>query len=381
MKNKTIWHVGGYNRNYGDFVLLESIRENLEKQSDIPLNFVNIDCQSTRFFSELIDELNEKADMLLIGGGGFIMNRHEDNSLSGWQWSIKNEDINRIKVPIVVYGIGYNKFYYDNRGFKEQMNESLLLTQNKAKLFSVRNNGTKEELINRGLNKDKIEVIPDSGMFITPLKINASFLKQNRMLIGLNFVSDRPQFTFPDDYNQSKSEIMNELLKTCKYFIKKYNALILNIDHILGLDDEINDLFKRELGKDYLVLSEELPQIYLPSLVNAHFLAYIYQQMSFVIGMRGHSNIISFGMGTPFIAMGTHNKNRFFTKDIGEEKYLIDLRDYKITAKCDIIIKKSEELLQDSDYKQRTKIKRNKLKKDFCTFNRKIIEILKEEEN
>ena len=76
MQSKTIWHVGGYNRNYGDFVLLESMRENLSKISPIPLNFVNIDCQSTHFFPELIEQLNNKAAMLLIGGGGFIMNRN-----------------------------------------------------------------------------------------------------------------------------------------------------------------------------------------------------------------------------------------------------------------------------------------------------------------
>ncbi len=380
MKSKTIWHVGGYNRNYGDFVLLESIRENLQKQSDIPLNFVNVDCQSTHFFEELINQLNEKADMLLIGGGGFIMNRHEDNSLSGWQWSIKNENISQIKVPIVVYGIGYNKFHYDNRGFKEQMNESLILTQKHSKLFSVRNNGTKEEVLSRGLDINKIEVIPDSGMFITPMKIKTNFLNSGKMLIGLNFVSDRPQYTYPEDYNESKNQILNNLINTCKFFITHHNAIIINIDHIPELDKEVNNLFKKELGEDnYLVLSEQLPEIYPPSLINSHYLAYIYKCMDVVIGMRGHSNIISFGMETPFISMGTHNKNRFFTKDIGEEKYLIDLRDYQNTATSDIIIKKIQELINDKNYKKRTKIKKEQLKKDFMEFNQKIIDILKED--
>lgn len=380
MKSKTIWHLGGYNRNYGDFVLLESIRENLEKQSDIPLNFVNIDCQSTHFFTELIDELNEKADMLLIGGGGFIMNRHEDNSLSGWQWSIKNEDIAKIKVPIVVYGIGYNKFNYDNRGFNEQMNQSLILTQNSAKLFSVRNTGTKEELIARGLNENNIEVIPDSGMFISPCPINADFLNSGRMLIGLNFVSDRPQYTYPDNYDNTKRIVMENLINACRHFIEKYNALIINLDHIPVLDEEVNIEFKNKLGNDnYLVLSEEIPEIYPPSLVNSHFLAYIYKKMNVVIGMRGHSNIISFGMGTPFVSMGSHNKNRFFAKEIGEEKHLIDLRDYKNNAKCDIIIKQVEGLLQDKEYKDRTFKRRKELEKKFIDFNDKIIRILKEE--
>ncbi len=378
MQSKTIWHVGGYNRNYGDFVLLESMRENLSKISPIPLNFVNIDCQSTHFFPELIEQLNNKAAMLLIGGGGFIMNRHEDNSLSGWQWSIKNEDIKKIKCPLVVYGIGYNKFHYDERGFKANMNDSLKETLKKARLFSTRNEGTKAELVRRGLEDAKITVIPDPGMFITPLKIEADFLKQKRMLVGINFVADRPQYTFPPNYEESKLEVWDNLIKTCEYLIQKYQALIINIDHIPALDSEVNALFKEKLGENYLVLSEELPQIYPPSLVNAHYLAYIYQQIDLVLGMRGHSNIIAFGMGTPFISIGSHNKNRFFLQEILEEDYLIDLRNYKENANCDIIVKKIEKLLNDKEYQKRTAKRRAELKQRFDNFNQQIIEILKE---
>ena len=379
-KSKIIWHVGGYNRNYGDFVLLESIRENLERHSNIPLSFVNVDCQSTHFFDELIDQLNKKADMLLIGGGGFIMHRHEDNSLSGWQFSVKNDNIEKIKVPIVVYGIGYNKFNYDNRGFNDNMNKSLKLIQEKSNLFSVRNIGTKNELIKRGLNENDIEVIPDSGMFITPFKIDSKLLRTNRMLVGLNLVSDRPNYTFPPDYNEKQMIFYKELIEVCKYLIKNKNALIINLDHIPSLDDEVNKIFKLALGEDnYKVLSQEVPQIYPPSLVNSHYLAYFYKKMDLVLGMRGHSNIISFGMGTPFISIGSHNKNRFFLNEIGESEYLIDIRDFNNNIKCDIIIEKIEKLLADKDYKYRTDTKRKELYSNFCKFNSKIIDILKED--
>ena len=378
MKSKTIWHVGGYNRNYGDFVLLESIRENLEKQSDVPLNFVNVDCQSTHFFDELIQQMNEKADMLIIGGGGFVMNRHEDNSLSGWQWSIKNEDIKKIKIPIVVYGIGYNKFNYDDRGFKDNMNESLKRTQIKSELFSVRNNGTKQELINRGLNGDDIIVIPDSGMFISPLPIKANIFNTKRMLVGLNFVSDRPHYTFPENYSDNQKTFYNELIKVCQYLIKNKNALIVNIDHIPALDNDVNELFKTALGtNNYKVLSEEIPYIYPPSLYNSHYLAYCYKKMDLVLGMRGHSNIISFGMDVPFISIGSHNKNRFLLDDIKEKDYLVDIRDFKNNIKWDIIVAKIEKILNDKEYKNRTKNMKNKLYSNFYEFNKKIIDILR----
>ena len=96
-------------------------------------------------------------------------------------------------------------------------------------------------------------------------------------------------------------------------FIEKYNVLIININLIPVLDEKINIEFKNKLGKEnYLVLSEEISEIYPSSLVNSYFLAYIYNWMNVVINIRRHSNIISFGMGTPFISMGSHNKSRFF---------------------------------------------------------------------
>ncbi len=379
MKSKVIWHVGGYNRNYGDFVLLESIRENLQKQSDVPLSFVNVDCQSTHFFAELIDQINNNADMLIIGGGGFVMNRHEDNSLSGWQWSIKNEDIQKIKVPIIVYGIGYNKFNYDDREFKENMNDSLKLTQLKSSLFSVRNTGTKEELVRRGLDEKNIIVIPDSGMFITPFPKSAQILETGRILVGINFVSDRPHYTFPNNYKDTQKKFYDELIKVCKYLIETRNALIINLDHIPVLDEEVNKLFKESLGTDnYKVLSEEVPEIYPPSLINSHYLAYFYKKMDLVLGMRGHSNIISFGMGVPLISIGSHNKNRFFLNDINEMDYLVDIRNFENDINCDMIIEKIEKLLCDNQYMERTAKVRKKMYYDFSEFNKKIINILEE---
>ena len=83
-------------------------------------------------------------------------------------------------------------------------------------------------------------------------------------------------------------------------------------------------------------------------------------------------------MGTPFISIGSHNKNRFFLEDIHEEKYLIDLRNYKKNATCDIIIKKIEELLHDKDYLLRTSKRKKELEAQFTKFNESIIDILKE---
>ena len=110
---------------------------------------------------------------------------------------------------------------------------------------------------------------------------------------------------------------------------------------------------------------------------NSHYLAYCYKKMNLVLGMRGHSNIISFGMGIPFVSIGSHNKNRLFLNDINEKDYLIDIRDFENSIKHDIMIKKIEKLLHDKEYRNRTSKKRNELYSDFSKFNEKIIDILR----
>ena len=54
----------------------------------------------------------------------------------------------------------------------------------------------------------------------------------------------------------------------------------------------------------------------------------IYRQMDLVIGMRGHSNIVPFGLGTPVVGLGSHNKNRFFLAQIGAEKAMINTQTF-----------------------------------------------------
>lgn len=99
--------------------------------------------------------------------------------------------------------------------------------------------------------------------------------------------------------------------------------------------------------------------------------------MDFVIGMRGHSNIISFGTETPFIGMGSHNKNRFFLHEINEDKYLIDVRKYQECCTREFMISKFEELKNDIMYKKRIHEKKVQLKNIFDLFNQKIIDLLR----
>src|SRR4030042_6479887 len=116
-QKKTIYHAGAWQGNFGDSIIHKSIHSSLSQCSKYKIEFRNINCQQTEFTKDLIEQINREGDLLVIGGGGLIFYRPQDNSKSGWQWNIDIDLIDTIKVPFVVHAIGYNQFEYDNSNF------------------------------------------------------------------------------------------------------------------------------------------------------------------------------------------------------------------------------------------------------------------------
>lgn len=328
IKKKTICHVGAWGGNFGDSILQNSIRRQLCELDD-RIEFVYYNCQKTEFTLELIHQINKSCDVIIIGGGGLIFNRPQDNSKSGWQWNIDINYIDHIKIPIVVYGIGYNKFEYDKNDFKSVTREHLLKTIDKSALFSVRNTGTKEYLVKLGGNASKIDVIPDPGMFAQPSFIKIPGIATNKVKIGINWTTDRENQTFPEPWNVTKERFLCELVKAINKISGKYDIQVFYIGHMgYEFDKAIIEYFKSYLDIKPIIIDECLCEIYPPGDgEKVGYLVDIYRQMDLVLGMRGHSNIVSFGQNTPCIAIGSHRKLRYFKKDIHDEENIIDIRE------------------------------------------------------
>lgn len=326
MKLKKIFHVGGWSRNYGDLALQNGVMSQFNRHAEHALEFVPIHCQQTWIHPDLIDMINSQGDMLLLGGGGMVFHRPEDDSHSGWQFNIRTEDIDKIEVPIVVYAIGFNQFFYDDRGFKPQMPENLRRVQERARIFSVRNQGSRQALTKLGLDPEQIEVIPDPGMFTVPSALQLPELQGHDLLIGLNWAGDRPFYRFPEPWEEHRGAAINSLADALnKVLDQSENGRVIFVPHLQeNIDSEVYPLFKERLGERIINLEQIAGHIYPPSYAQSGFLADLYRQMDCVIGMRGHANIIPFGMNTPIVGFGSHNKNRFFLEECGLTDYMID---------------------------------------------------------
>ena len=355
---KRIWHIGAWNRNIGDWTAGYNLHRMLEQQAlarDMAVSFYLLDSQRSVFHDALVDQINDEADLLLLGAGGMIFNRPQDQSASGWAFNISAEKLEEITVPIVVYGIGYNKFYFDTNEWPEYMGVHLRTLQKKANIFSVRNEGSRQMLHKAfRLDPNKIDIIPDPGMRHFDRHIEIPGLAKNRPIIGLNWAGDRPNERFAQPWKETRAYYVKTLRKALIKMVEEEHAQVLHIPHLSDVDVDIYDELREDFPEDSIVdLHQALPHLYPPAgeILYHHvpFMTNVYRQVDVMLGMRGHACIFAFGAGTKFIPIGSHNKVMYFAQDVGVPDYSIRMIDKK-TETVDYMYNQIRSCLHDSKY-------------------------------
>lgn len=331
--SKTIWHLGDWGWGYGSKVLQSAVHKTIRDRAEEDIEFVLVDSRNTYFSPQLIAKLNEEADMLLLSGHAFVFHRAEDNSHSGWQFNIETSDIDSIDVPIVAYGVEYSKFPYDHVGFSDAMWESVNAVVEKSEVFSVRNNGTYDVMSNNGVTMDNVTVVPDASIFAEAYSYTHSCLSNDRLKIGFNWATDmwNQRFDISGDTNHPMIEL-DTVLNVLKEKAFEHNAYVYLIEHLMPnennrLDkDLLQDRFESILGTDGYVVAECMAEeLFPPYDYKAAMFVDIYRQMDFSIGMRAHTNIISFGQNTPCIGIGESSEVGDFLNDVSLGDLLVRL--------------------------------------------------------
>jgi len=261
-----------------------------------------------RLTREMIEAMNRDGKALIVGGGGVIMRREQDESLSGWQFNIRLGDLMRLRIPLIVWSIGLNIFPYD-KSLSNEVWWHIGEVQKLSKLFSVRNFGTSDAFEKHGLNRP--EVTPDPAVYRRYEKVYgfSQYKKQNKFLLGLCWAGDRPNLRFCDgNYELTIDKLCREM-STFLEFVG--DGLVVYIPHLVE-DRRFATYFRDRLGNKFIDASELYPEMFPENLSFVPKLGGIYSEMDLVVGMRGHSNIIPFAHNTPFIGLGEHVKNKFF---------------------------------------------------------------------
>ena len=260
---------------------------------------------------------------IVVGGGGlFFSSEGQKNS---WQWNVTGEAIDGLKIPLFIFGVGYNQFrgQGDIAGnFRQDINK----LARRSEFIGLRNHGS-IEAIKKYLepeNRSKIVWQPCPTTIISKIcpEMNKPGNDSEDKFIAVNMAFDKNELRFSKDgvsvFNERMCDVINVLrVLQERYKIKYYSHFdadkpFLSFMDQAGIRYELVDLF-REDDNDKIYEAYSTPEL--------------------VIGMRGHAQMIPFGLGTPILSIVSHNKMQWFLEDIGHSEWGVDVREEDFAQK------------------------------------------------
>ena len=303
--------------NLGDTVLSQCVRKTLEKLCGITsYNIIAVNAPVTEKTVDLINN----SDVLIIGGGGLFLPDTNENAISGWQWAIPNELLEKIQVPIVLYTIGYN--YFRGQKNNELFEKNVRLLASKCSFIGLRNNGSCRainELIGGGKNKAVYQ--PCTTTLIRRVYANLAEKKPTGN-IALNVAFDRENLRYGDD----QELILTQIALAMKELVERGYKLNY-VSHCESDKRFIPYLENENVAFKDVNMSDWFPRKAID----------FYNEIDCVLGMRGHTQMIPFGLNCEIISLGSHEKMRWFLEDIDAQDWYIELRENPRTLKERIV--------------------------------------------
>lgn len=303
-----ILHSYCLNFNIGDYALGIGVKNLLREYLDVDL-IGNTNLQGREFNEYYINEVvNKRYDLLVIGGGGIIHGAHWPN---GWFWLIDKDLIKEIKIPFIVYGVGYN-YWEEEGGIPERGRIHLEETMKHAAYFSVRNDGSAGRLFKQtGIQAD---VIPDPGFHIDLNTEYQNFVDEPYVLIQI--ANDKPINRFGSIEKQQK--FILEMREMTKELSKEYK--VIYAPHVI---DDV------QISKDIVdgIDNAEVWDFGYFAFDHSDKAVGYYKHAEFVIAMRGHGQILPIGFNTPVIALENHPKHRGLMEELGLLDYNVKVDD------------------------------------------------------
>lgn len=132
-------HVSAFNYGNAGDVLLPIVLQDTWQNEFGKIDWINQKVHATVDI-DLINQINE-SDGVIIGGGGLFLRDTNPNQISGWQWPCSMEMLHKIKVPIIFYAVGYNRFRGQEE-FEPFFKESITAFAEKSAYIGLRNYGS-----------------------------------------------------------------------------------------------------------------------------------------------------------------------------------------------------------------------------------------------
>ncbi|WP_340297155.1 MULTISPECIES: polysaccharide pyruvyl transferase family protein [unclassified Roseobacter] len=328
MPNKPrILHVGihnSLNHNAGDTLLFPVVRKTFEHFLG-PVEWEL--CQAWEPFTlEDAQRVNEFFDGLVLGGGGLLLRDQagSDSTRSGWQWNCETAAVNALDIPLFTFAIGYNRF----RGqpeFDSIFTENIRALVAKSSFFSLRNNGSIESLKRylSGSQSSKLcrQFCPTTiiwQLFPEYRRDSLNHYGKNKKVLSVNAAFDRINLRIPHFSDHYLNQFALSLKSACD------NGWEILLTLHKKVDQQIEPFLRAE-GIRYKII--DLTQS-TPNQIMA-----FYAEVDAVVGMRGHSQMIPFGLRKPIFSIISHDKMKFFLDDIGHPEWGEEITSPELNSK------------------------------------------------
>lgn len=290
------------NFNIGDYYLGIGVKNLLRRYLPVEL-IAETNLQGTVFNEYFIDNVvNKKYDLLVIGGGGIIHGAHWPN---GWFWLIREELIERIKIPFIVYGAGYN-YFADEGGIPPVGKLHLAKTLRHAAYFSVRNDGSQTRL--RDQTGIDASVVPDPGFHINMDRTYEN--PENEPFVVVQLANDKPEHRFRGA--EGEDAFVAGLRQSVTSLSRKYKVILApHVHDDLAISQRVAEGIDNTTVWDFSRFAFDR---------SVESVGY-YQNAEFVIAMRGHGQIVPFAFGTPVISLENHPKHVGLMHELGVEAF------------------------------------------------------------
>ena len=308
--------LGGVNRgNAGDTAIGSAFEYLFEQEfPNAKIEFMN--CRKI-FTKNDVKKIN-RSDLLVVAGGGLLLRDSMDkngksfvNSVSNWSWGISKELLEKITTPIIVHSIG-DKKARGHPDFDLNFLYTMRILLRKSIFFSMRNTGSIQALKKyiSPYYHDKIKL-----NFCPTLLLNDKYKfenKRNNKNVGFVIAGDRVDLRHQDKIKFGKQiKVFIDYLK-----FNGYKTILLNhlndtwLYNCVDFNEYI-DLY----GKDSKTIYET------------------YSKIDTVVGDRGHAQMIPFSVGCKILSPVSHDKLKWFLKDLGLENFGIEEYDKYLSSK------------------------------------------------
>lgn len=276
-------------------------------------------CVSRFNFPAVFRELS-RTKVLISGGGSLLQDKTSKRSLRYYAGVMRAAELFGKKVYVYANGIGPILHEPNKRRAARAVTA--------ADAVSVRDEGSKEELVSLGVPAEKIEVSADPAFLISDRiseKAERSAEKRLGRLLGggggaFFAVSVRLMDVSSADCTHltpRDEEILREVEKSAAHIAKRHKMTPVIIPMQESRDTAISEKLAEMLHSGGVEA-----RIYAPS--SAGELICVLRRASLLIGMRLHAIIFASSAGVPVVGLSYDPKVASFMRELGQ-KYTIDL--------------------------------------------------------